>query len=170
MVTKQKTHALTQNSKHNLDIVVIAENIRNPENLGMILRVSEAFGAGKVCFVGSKSVEFTTKAKRASRNTHNTIAFDFYENGKNLLIEHKEEGFEILALEITSNSKSIESFEIERSKKLALIVGSERNGISEELLEEVDATYHIEMFGQNSSLNVVNALSIALYQVTSTLK
>ena len=166
-MTFQKTHELTKNSSHNLDIVVIAENIRTPENLGMILRVSEAFGAGKVCFVGSKSVDFTTKAKRASRNTHNTIAFDFYENGKNLLVEHKEEGFKILALEITSNSKSIESIEIGGSKKLALIVGSERNGISEELLEKVDATFHIKMFGQNSSLNVVNALSVALYQITS---
>ena len=162
----QKTHESIKNSQHSLEIIIIAENIRTPENLGMILRVSEAFGVTRIYFAGTLGVSFTTKAKRASRNTHTLNNYYFIEDGKNLVKELKSEGYPIIALEITEFSQAIKLYKNE-SQKLCLVIGSEREGISEELLSQVDAAYHIPLYGNNSSINVVNALSIALYQVLS---
>ena len=50
-----------------------------------------------------------------------------------------------------------------------LVVGSERNGIQHEILTCADSVYHIPMYGQNSSMNVAQATSIALYEITKLL-
>jgi tRNA G18 (ribose-2'-O)-methylase SpoU len=49
------------------------------------------------------------------------------------------------------------------------VVGSERNGIENEILKCANSIYHIPMFGQNSSMNVAQATSIALYEITNSL-
>ena len=50
-----------------------------------------------------------------------------------------------------------------------MVVGAERYGISENILNILDDCYHIEMYGQNSSMNVAQATSIALYELTKKL-
>ena len=52
---------------------------------------------------------------------------------------------------------------------MALIVGDENFGVSEAALEGSDTIIHIEMFGKNSSMNMVQATNIALYQTTKQL-
>ncbi|WP_296620073.1 TrmH family RNA methyltransferase [Marivirga sp.] len=147
-------------------IVLIAENIRTPENVGMIMRLSEAFGVEKIYFVGDHTVELTTKVKRASRNTYKTMHYEFNLDGIKEIEKLKNSGYHAIALEITNRSIPIQNFNADQYKKMVLIVGSERQGISEEMLQLCQSHYHIPMFGENSSINVVNALAIGLYKVT----
>ena len=55
-------------------------------------------------------------------------------------------------------------------QKIALVIGNEQLGISAEVLELVQQTIHIEMFGKNSSMNVVQAAGIGLYSLINKLK
>jgi tRNA G18 (ribose-2'-O)-methylase SpoU len=163
----QKSHEAVKNARHDVDITVVAENIRTPENLGMILRVAEAFGVRKIYFVGTKGVNFTTKAKRAARNTHTLNNFEFMENGQQLLIDLKKSKANIVAIEITNLSSAIHQVAFTCQKPLVLVVGSEREGISEKVLNLTDQSVHIQMYGKNSSLNVANALSVALHHIVT---
>ena len=162
----QKTHHSTINTKHSISIVLIAENIRTPENVGMIMRLSEAFGVEKIYFVGAHAIDFTTKVKRASRNTYKMVNYEFALEGQGIVTELMESGYGSIALEITDRSESLQEYKEEALQKIALVIGSERQGISEELLQLCQYHYHIPMFGKNSSINVVNALSIGLYKMT----
>lgn len=161
----QKSHEAVNNAHHDLEITVVAENIRTPENLGMILRISEAFGVKKIYFVGTLGIHFSTKAKRAARNTHTLKNHEFLANGEELLSDLKNANAQLIALEITQTSSLIHQVKFDYQKPLVIIVGSEREGISEELLRLSDQSVHIQMYGENSSLNVTNALSIALHQI-----
>ncbi|MFT4740055.1 MAG: tRNA G18 (ribose-2'-O)-methylase SpoU [Marivirga sp.] len=161
----QKSHEAVKNARHEVDITVVAENIRTPENLGMILRVAEAFGVRKIYFVGIKGVNFTTKAKRAARNTHTLNNFEFLDEGVALLRTMKKKDAEVVALEITSTSLAIDQAHFNFHKPIVFLIGSEREGISEPLLQLADQAVHIKMYGSNSSINVTNALSIALHQL-----
>lgn len=82
----QKEHENIENNKHNLQIVLIAENIRTPENAGMIMRLSEAFGVNKIYFAGEHSIDLTTKVKRASRNTYKNMNYEFLVDVKSHLL------------------------------------------------------------------------------------
>jgi tRNA G18 (ribose-2'-O)-methylase SpoU len=162
----QKEHQHIQNAKHNLQIVLIAENIRTPENVGMMMRLSDAFGVAKIYFVGKHELELTTKIKRASRNTYKTMNYTFERDGKEQIKKLAEEGYQSISLEITEKSEPIQNIKLHPHKKILLVVGSERKGVSEELLQLCQYHYHIPMYGNNSSINVVNALSIGLYKIT----
>ena len=81
----------------------------------------------------------------------------------------KAKGYFIIALEITSNSEPINTFKTPLQQPIALIVGDENFGISEDVLNLSDVVIHINMFGQNSSMNVVQATTIAFYEITKQL-
>lgn len=166
----QKDHEHINNAKHDLQIVLIAENIRTPENVGMMMRLADAFGVGKIYFVGEHSLDLTTKVKRASRNTHKTMDYDFVTDGLNQIEKLREFGYHPIALEITEKSEPIQNLRMQNRKKILIIVGSERQGVSEKLLQLCENHYHISMFGDNSSINVVNALSIGLFKITEDAK
>ena len=75
----------------------------------------------------------------------------------------------LIALEITDNSIPISELELPENSKIAFLIGDENHGVSASILEKCDAVVHIEMYGQNSSMNVVQATSIALYEFTKKL-
>jgi len=162
----QKTHQETGNSTHDINIVLMAENIRTPENVGMIMRLSEAFGVNKIYFSGEYTIDLTTKVKRASRNTYRTMNYEFVTEGEKTLSMLRERGYHSIAIEITNRSTPFQKFRSGKYKNMVLVIGSERKGISEEMLQLCQDHYHINMFGENSSLNVANALAIGLYKIT----
>jgi len=55
------------------------------------------------------------------------------------------------------------------NQPITLVLGDESFGVSESILDQMNAVVHINMFGTNSSMNVVQATSIALYEITKQL-
>lgn len=164
MENRQLNHQEISNKAISHSITVIAENLHSPENIGMVFRISEAMGVGAVIFCG-KEQTLSPKAKKISRSTHKYIRFDFREDSITALEELKEEGFHLVALEITNKSEEIRLYNFESHHKIAIIIGSEKHGISHQALQIINNSVHINMFGRNSSINVINALTIALYEI-----
>ena len=77
----------------------------------------------------------------------------------------KADGYEIVGLDITSESIDLKEYETKADSKICLVLGSERSGIHKDLLKECDVTVHIPMVGQKSSMNVGNACAIAVYSL-----
>jgi len=59
-----------------------------------------------------------------------------------------------------------QNFNFSKYQKIAIFIGAERFGIDEKTLTNLNAIVHINMFGKNSSINVVNSLGICLYEIT----
>lgn len=156
-------------------IVLVCDKIRTPENIGMIFRVAESFGVEKIILDQESPSPGSRSVKRISRDANKQVKFEISENVAQELKKLKEKKCRIIALEITSDSKPIQEIEFGKDvfkdsaakTDLVLVLGAERNGISKELLEWCDEKFHITMYGNNSSMNVVNALSVALYELTN---
>lgn len=163
----QLQHAENKFEKRSFPVVICCDQLRTPENVGMIFRVAEAFHVEKIVF-HSLSPKATDRAvKRISRSTSALVSHEHSDNLALKLKELKTIGYKVLALEITSNSKPIQQLSVHENDKLVLVIGAERNGISSELLNCCQEVYHIPMYGTNSSMNVVNSLSVALYEITN---
>jgi tRNA G18 (ribose-2'-O)-methylase SpoU len=78
-----------------------------------------------------------------------------------------EKGYKIISLEITSSSIDIRELKIHPDEKICLILGSEKEGINQDLLNISDHSIHIPMHGQNSSMNVATACAITCWQIIS---
>lgn len=165
MKTKQLSHLEVKNKTSNKELIVVAENIRTPENVGMIFRVCEAFGVKKVILVGDSPNLSNSRVLRTARNTQKELTIQFVNDVQLVIQNLKEEQFQLIGLEYTNNSETLKGFDFSRHQKIAVFLGAERSGIENNTLQLLDNIMHIELFGKNSSINVVNALAILLYEV-----
>lgn len=166
---EQLNHYNTDFKEHKFPITVVCDEVYFQQNIGSVFRVCEAFGVEKIIFTGDNFVLSERKVNKTSRNTHKIVPYEVYLDKSELIETLKKSNSEIIALEITSESKTINSIEFS-NKPIVLLIGSEIYGISQKLLAVSNQATHIEMFGKNSSMNVVQSLGIALYEITNKLK
>ncbi len=165
----QHTHYTTKFTSKTFPITLICDGVQSPSNIGSLFRISDAMGVEKIYFAHSEININSSRLQKTARSTQKKVAFATTDNCISLLTQLKNNGYIILALEITDTSIPIESFSMETDKKIALLIGNEQQGISEDLLQMVDQTLHINMYGENSSMNVVQATTIALYAIINKL-
>lgn len=149
-------------------ITLICDNINNAPNIGSLFRIADAFGVEKILFCG-EHIHLGRKMTKTSRATEKKIPFEVRDSASAVVDAYKIKGYTIISLEITSKSQPVHDFVFSKEKPIALVVGDENFGVSEEILKRSDAVLHIDMFGQNSSMNVVQATNIALYEITKQL-
>ena len=160
-----RTHYNTNFEKRMLPIILVTNNVGNAANIGSLFRVSDAFGVEKL-ILGGNNIPLGRKMAKTSRATEKVVDFELTENIFEVVSNLKSQGYQIISLEITETSKPIHNFSFKQDQKIALIVGDENFGVSDDILKISDAIIHIDMFGQNSSMNVVQATNIALYEIT----
>lgn len=165
----QRNHYNTTFTKKQYPIVIICDNISNATNIGSLFRTADAFGAEKIVFCGN-DINLSRKTTKASRSTEKAVSFDLNCDILKVINHYKKANYQIIALEITTKSAALNTYVFEIDKPVAIVIGDENFGVTENVLNLCDISLHIEMYGQNSSMNVVQATSIALYEITKQLK
>ncbi len=161
----QLSHSNTDFKKQSFQIILICDGVTNAPNIGSLFRIADAFGVEELIFCGH-DVPIGRRMTKTSRSTEKYVNHRVEDDINTVISEFKAKAYQLYALEITDNSKAIHTVTFNTHKPLALIIGHENFGISDAILNQVDATVHIDMFGHNSSMNVVQATSIALYEIT----
>ncbi|MBN4084900.1 TrmH family RNA methyltransferase [Flavobacteriaceae bacterium AH-315-B10] len=164
----QLTHYNTNFKKQSFPIILVCDNITNAPNIGSLFRIADAFGVDKIIFCGEQ-IPIGRKMTKTSRATEKVVRFKISDSASEVVSALKKQDYTIISLEITNSSLPIHTFQFSKEKPIALIVGDENFGVSEEVLKLSNAIIHINMFGQNSSMNVVQATNIALYEITKQL-
>ncbi len=169
MKTVQLEHKEIRNKDKIFPVCVICDDISSAENVGMVFRTSEAMGVESLYLCGETITPPNRKLLRTSRSTEKSVNYSYVNNVVELIFDLKNQGFTIVSIELTNNSIELGKVEFRKFTKIALVIGNERNGVSAEVLEQSDLSAEIIMYGKNSSMNVVNALSIVLYEITQQL-
>lgn len=164
----QLTHYNTNFKKQKFPIILVCDNVTNAPNIGSLFRIADAFGIEKLILCG-EHISIGRKITKTSRATEKVVKYDIQKSASKVIQTFKDQGFQIISLEITTTSQPIHNFKFSKEKPIALIIGDENFGVSEAILKLSDAVIHIDMFGQNSSMNVVQATNIALYEITKQL-
>ncbi|MCM4156772.1 TrmH family RNA methyltransferase [Gramella sp. AN32] len=169
-MSKQLSHEQINFKQTEFPIILFADRIFSEANAGSLLRLADAFGIEKIIFAENFPNLNSNRLKRTARNTQNTVKIDFEDNAKNSLKVLKQNNYKIISLEITQGSKTFSEIVLQEREKIVLIAGNERHGISEKLLNLSDEICHIEMFGENSSMNVAQSVAIGLYEISKAIK
>jgi tRNA G18 (ribose-2'-O)-methylase SpoU len=162
----QLTHYTTNFEKRTFPITLVSDQVSNAPNIGSLFSICDAFGVEKIVFCGDNIPVFGRKMTKTSRATEKVVPFEIHADIHPVISKLKEDGYTIISLEITENSKSIHTLDFSKFEKIALVIGDENFGVNPETIYESDIVTHIEMFGQNSSMNVVQATNIVLYEIT----
>ena len=161
--TKQLTHTEIINTTYKVPVILVCDRLQSPANAGGLLRLCEAMGVEKIYFSASQFDLSSNRLKRTARNAEKNISYEFVEDIHQLIKKYKSKNYFIAGLEVTNTSSPISQIKNLNAKKVLLILGNEKQGISEQVLQEIEHCYHIPMSGINSSMNVVHASAIALY-------
>lgn len=168
-MSKQLSHTQHTALPEKFPIIILADNLMGDANIGSLFRLADAFNIEKILFCGSPVNLESTRIKRTARATVANVENQYWEDPLVALAAYTKMNYKPVALEITEDSVSIDAFNCKKDEKILLIIGNERYGISAQLLEKVKDRVHINMFGNNSSMNVSQATGIALYEITKTL-
>lgn len=116
-------------------------------NIASLFRIADAFGVEKVYLSGSSPTPPNSKIRKTSRATEQYVPFFHERDPLSLIHKLKSSGYTIISLEITSASIDIRQLSVSDCKKICLILGSEKKGVTQELLDASDHTVHIPMQG-----------------------
>jgi 23S rRNA (guanosine2251-2'-O)-methyltransferase len=156
-------------------LVLVAHNLRSAHNVGSILRSADAFAIDQVFLTGytpypvtkndSRLPHLAAKIDRQIAKTalgaEKTVDTAHAEDIRPVIKELKASGYEIAALEQTSEAETLQSYK--PAAKVALIVGREVEGIEDDILRLADKHIEIPMSGSKESLNVAVAAAIAMH-------
>jgi tRNA G18 (ribose-2'-O)-methylase SpoU len=134
-------------------------------NIGAIFRLAEAVACEKVIICGESEVPPHTRIKKASINTTEWVNWEYSESALAAVNKLRKDvpGIQIVSVEL--DNRSVPYDKANYNYPLALVVGHETTGVSEEVLRTSDVIVELPMFGVNISLNVMVSLGIVLYEV-----
>ncbi|MBI2465585.1 hypothetical protein HYV64_05580 [Candidatus Shapirobacteria bacterium] len=144
-------------------IVLVLDNILDTYNIGSFFRLADAIGAQKIYLCGPVVTPPNLKIHRSSIGTWKWIPWEQLQNTEDCLKQLKQDGYNIVICEQTQNS--VPYNKTKYKFPIALVAGSESNGVGESAQKMADQIVEIPMFGINKSLNVLVATSIISYQI-----
>lgn len=150
--------------------VVVLENVQNPTNVGAIFRSAAALGMDAVLLTPGCSNPLYRRSARVSMGTVFQIPWTFIGNettdwphpGMDRL---KEMGFKTVSMALRDDSYSIDDPRLRQEERLAILMGSEGDGLTEETLASCDFTVKIPMYHGVDSLNVAAASAVAFWEL-----
>lgn len=143
--------------------IVVLDRVMNPTNVGAIIRSAAALGMDAVLLTPGCSDPLYRRAARVSMGTVFQIDWTFLTDDS--LDEIKTLGYKTVAMALKDNSLSVDDPRLTAEKKLAVIMGTEGDGLSDNTIADCDFTVKIPMYHGVDSLNVAAASAVAFYQL-----
>ena len=145
-------------------LIIILDDIRSLNNIGSIFRTCDAFKIEKIYLCGITATPPNRKITKTAIGATESVDWEYYENINDLVLELKNNGIIIWAVEQTDNSKTLSEMEnLEKNNKHALIFGNEINGVKQDVINNCNNVIEISQYGTKHSLNVSIAAGIVIW-------
>jgi 23S rRNA (guanosine2251-2'-O)-methyltransferase len=148
-----------------MPLILVLDNIRSALNIGSIFRTADAFPVESIFICGISACPPNKEMEKTALGATASVEWKYFEDVSSALINIRERGYKVFAIEQTSNSISLENFAVTQPAPLALILGNEVNGVSEEAIVLCDGVIEIPQEGTKHSLNVAVSAGIVLWEV-----
>ncbi len=147
--------------KRQPDLTVVMENIHDPHNVSAVLRSCDAVGVMQVELLYTIE-KFPRIGKKSSSSANKWLERRKHTSVDECYATLRREGFTIYATSLDAASLSL--YDLDLTKKVALVFGNEHRGVSDEARQKADATFMIPMAGMVQSLNISVACAVSLYE------
>ena len=148
-----------------LPLRLLAHDVDLALNVGALFRIADALGVEHLHLTGSSPRPPDPKIRRSARSAERHVAWSHAADPLAVVASLRAAGWRVVALELSTRSVALHAFTVAPGDRVCLVLGTENAGVSQVLLDVVDATVHIPMRGHNSSMNVANACAIATYEI-----
>ncbi|WEK60259.1 MAG: RNA methyltransferase [Candidatus Microbacterium colombiense] len=145
-------------------LVAICEEIRDPGNLGTIIRAADAAGADAVVLTGRTVDPYNPKVVRATTGSMFHLPVSVAGDLSDVIDRAHEAGLRILAADVKGDDLLAARAEGVLAEPTAWLFGNEARGLEDEALDLADRVLKLPIFGRAESLNLATAASVCLYE------
>ena len=144
--------------------IAVLEDVVNPTNLGAIFRSAAALGMDAVLLTPGCSDPLYRRSARVSMGTVFQVPWAFWDKPVGYL---RELGFKVAAMALKEDTVSIDDVRLQKEPKLAILLGTEGEGLTDAAISQCDYTVKIPMYHGVDSLNVAAASAVAFWELRS---
>jgi len=148
-----------------LPVSILLDNVRSLHNVGSAFRTADAFRIEKIYLTGITGTPPHREIHKTALGSTDSVAWEYFEKPEEAASKLKDQGYQIIIIEQTSESIPLQKINLEMKKKYCLVFGNEVNGVSEPVIGLGDAAIEIPQTGTKHSLNISVCLGIVVWEV-----
>jgi tRNA G18 (ribose-2'-O)-methylase SpoU len=148
-------------------VVIVLDNVRSMHNIGSVFRTADGFAVERICLCGITAQPPHREIEKTALGATQSISWNYYADPLDAVNELRSSGYRIIAIEQAENSTMLQDFTIAADEKYALVFGNEVNGVSDEVMRNIDVCIEIPQFGTKHSFNIVVSAGIVLWDFFS---
>jgi len=145
-------------------IIVLLDDVRSLNNIGSIFRTCDAMGVKKMYLCGITAQPPHREIRKTAIGASKSVDWEYEKDASKIVIKYRELGYEIIGVEQTSKSVSLENYQL-NNKQTLLIFGNEINGVSQKLIDLCDLSLEIPQCGTKHSMNISVSVGIVLWNL-----
>lgn len=151
-------------------LVIILDNIRSLHNVGSVFRTADAFLIEKIYLCGITACPPHKDITKTALGATENVSWEFYEDPKEVVLQLKNKGYQVFAIEQTENSSSLLHKKIAPKTPIAVVFGNEVKGVQQEVIALCDDVLEIPQYGTKHSLNISVSVGIVIWDLFKQLK
>tara|TARA_B110000003_G_scaffold274832_1_gene315807 strand:+ start:2215 stop:2742 length:528 start_codon:yes stop_codon:yes gene_type:complete len=145
-------------------ITIVLDNVRSALNVGSVFRTSDAFLIENIILCGITAQPPNKDIRKAALGATDSVNWSFEKNTIDAVSKLKEDGYHIMGIEQADKSSKLNDFTL-HNKPIAIIMGNEVKGVSQEVIDICDEVMEIPQFGTKHSLNISVTTGIVIWEL-----
>lgn len=161
----EELHRLSVNEfreAEKIPFVLVLDNVRSLNNVGSAFRTADAFILEKIYLCGITGKPPHREINKTALGATESVVWEYYSDILEVVKKLRIEGYKIIAVEQADNSRILNTY-TPKGEKWAFIFGNEVSGVSDEIIEIVDAVVEIPQFGTKHSINISVSIGIIVW-------
>lgn len=146
-----------------IPLIVVLDNIRSLNNIGSVFRTSDAFLVEAIYLCGITATPPNVEIHKTALGAEDSVTWKYYQDTCEAVSDLKKQGYTVSAIEQVENSLSLESIELDKSNKYAVVLGNEVKGVQQPVVDMCDNSIEIPQFGTKHSLNISVTAGIVIW-------
>lgn len=146
-----------------IPMVIVLDNVRSLNNIGSVFRTSDAFRVEEILLCGITATPPNTEIHKTALGAEDSMKWRYFDDTLSAIQELKAEDYTVFSVEQAENSISLESVQLDKNKKYAVILGHEVHGVQQSVIDASDGCIEIPQYGTKHSLNVSVTAGIVIW-------
>lgn len=146
-------------------IVVVLDNIRSLNNVGSVFRTSDAFLLEKIYLCGITATPPHNDIHKTALGAEESMCWEYGEDTVEVVKQLQKEGYNVLAIEQAVGAQMLDTLELNKDEKYAIVMGNEVKGVQQCVIDACNGCVEIPQYGTKHSLNVSVTTGVVIWEM-----
>lgn len=147
-----------------MPLVVVLDDVRSMYNVGSVFRTADAFRVSAIYLCGITATPPHPEIHKTALGAEDTVDWVHFDDTMAAVESLHTDGFEVLSIEQCEGSTMLQTIQLDRAKKYAIVMGNEVKGVKQEVVNASDNCLEIPQYGTKHSLNVSTTAGMVIWE------